>query len=125
MKAHARAVHDDVTAAQWVLAILMGLFVGACMLTAVAIPAWQAYAWLRYGVWHPVSIVDGLRVLASFFAAAGLDVSGFQSWLEAPGSWFGLHKLLSMLHASVGLWAGAFGGAYSVLEIGREARRSR
>jgi len=50
--------------------------------------------------------------------------SDFSSWLQSPGAWFGLHKLLSVLHASVGFWAASLGGVYLMNEAERDARHS-
>ena len=116
MNVHSRTGSGDHSSRELILAIPLLLFVGGCIVAALGIPAWQAYEWLRDGIWHPVSLIDVLQVLASFFAAAGTTPSDFQSWLHSPGTWLGLHKLLSVLHPSAGFWVASLGGVYLMNE---------
>jgi hypothetical protein len=69
-------------------------FVG--IVGAMAILAWQVYAWAKSGTWVPVSILDLLlRITRGTWSA----------WLRAPDDWIGLHGLLVICPAHVPLVA--------------------
>jgi len=99
------------------LQVALVLAVFGVILAGLAVPALQIYGWLRYGNWTPFSIIDSLRLVAELFADPESPPTRLAAWLESPSSWIGLHKLLSFLHASIGLWAVALGGAYLLQDM--------
>ena len=54
------------------------------------IPIWQAYNYLRYGIWEEVSC---LTILEYFNIRA--------DWVAEPDTWLGLHSILDWAHGSV------------------------
>jgi hypothetical protein len=67
----------------------------------------QLYRWARDGAWPRISASDGLVSLVSSCCARG-DGEGHMAdiarWLESPASWLGLHRILELLPASIGLF---------------------
>jgi hypothetical protein len=67
----------------------------------------QLYRWFRDGAWTRISTSDGLISLVTSCCTQG-DSEGRMAeiarWLEAPASWFGLHRVLDLLPASIGLF---------------------
>jgi hypothetical protein len=67
----------------------------------------QIYRWFRDGEWARISISDGLLSLVSSCCVredgAGAMVA-FAHWLEAPATWIGLHRVLEVLPATIGLF---------------------
>jgi hypothetical protein len=68
----------------------------------------QIFRWFRDGAWTRISTSDGLISLVTSCCTrengAGRMVE-FSRWLEAPASWFGLHRVLEVLPASVSLFS--------------------
>lgn len=68
----------------------------------------QLYHWFRDGQWTRISITDGLLSLVSSCCArdvgGGGAMAAFARWLEAPESWIGLHRVLEVIPASIGLF---------------------
>jgi hypothetical protein len=81
---------------------------GLCIVGAVLVWGWQVYRLAQTGDMPNVSTLD-------LMVRLGYELSGTRtdepSWLIAPNSWFGIHRLLNSLNAGVGLLicAGAFG----------------
>jgi hypothetical protein len=67
----------------------------------------QLYRWFRDGEWTRISISDGLLNVVSGCCArddgAG-TMAAFARWLDAPESWTGLHRVLEVVPASIGLF---------------------
>ncbi len=76
----------------------------ACFLGLISV---QIYRWFRDGEWTRISVSDGLLSLVSSCCAhsdgAG-TMAAFARWLEAPETWLGLHRVLEVLPATVGLF---------------------
>jgi hypothetical protein len=68
----------------------------------------QTYRWFRDGDWPHLSISDGLLSLVTSCCAedgsTGM-LANFANWLDAPESWLGLHKVLEVVPASIGLFS--------------------
>jgi hypothetical protein len=58
-----------------------------CLLIAAGLFIYQSVVWLHNGVWPDIRVYDPLF---SIFGPKALA----QSWLYAPGSWFGVHKIV-------------------------------
>jgi hypothetical protein len=73
----------------------------------LALVALQVYRWLREGEWTHIGVTDGLRSALERCCvsdgAAG-RLARLAQWLATPQSWLGLHKLLELLPASLGLF---------------------
>jgi hypothetical protein len=68
----------------------------------------QAYRWFRDGVWTHIGLNDGLRVGLVRCCVNGDDagrLARFARWLDAPTNWFGLHKVVEVIPASLALFA--------------------
>ncbi len=68
----------------------------------------QIFRWFRDGEWTRIAISDGLLSLVTSCCVHDGStgwLADFAHWLELPESWFGLHKVLEVLPASVGLFA--------------------
>ncbi|MFI4889239.1 MAG: hypothetical protein ACHQIL_01780 [Steroidobacterales bacterium] len=67
----------------------------------------QIYRWFRDGEWTRISISDGLLSLVTSCCVHVDDagtMAAFTRWLEAPQSWLGLHRVLEVLPATIGLF---------------------
>ena len=67
----------------------------------------QLYRWFRDGAWARISTSDGLISLVTSCCMRDGNASSmadFTHWLGAPGSWFGVHRILELLPASVSLF---------------------
>jgi len=68
----------------------------------------QIFRWFRDGAWTRISTSDGLISLVTSCCVRDNGAGRmweFSRWLEAPGSWFGLHRVLEVLPASVSLFS--------------------
>ena len=68
----------------------------------------QLYRWAHDGAWPRISASDGLIGLVTSAAArrrrrCGQD-GGLAHWLESPASWIGVHRVLELMPASIGLF---------------------
>lgn len=69
----------------------------------------QTYHWFRDGQWTHIGISDALFAILSSCCVkddgtgAGLFVT-FTRWLDQPEDWYGWHKILQVLPASIGLF---------------------
>jgi len=77
------------------------LCAAALFFAGPAIWAYQAYTWMRSGVWHSLSVVDGLVIV-------GVELD----WLYRPVDFIGVHKALEMAPASLVLMLLALVPAY-------------
>jgi hypothetical protein len=62
------------------------------MVSGAGILIWQAYQFLRIGLWNPISFTT----LLSF-----IGIPEFASWATYPTDWVGFHKVLSHIPASL------------------------
>ena len=74
--------------------------IGSIVLTLLLIGGlgvlgWQAYEYLRFGIWMPVSIITALEWMEI-------------QWAYFPTDWAGLHKLLKIIPLSAALIASAW-----------------
>jgi hypothetical protein len=67
----------------------------------------QLYRWAHDGAWPRISTSDGLISLVTSCCARA-DGAGRMAdiahWLESPASWIGLHRVLELVPASIGLF---------------------
>jgi hypothetical protein len=67
----------------------------------------QLLRWFRDGAWPHISASDGLISLVTSCCSRA-DGAGRMAdiarWLESPASWIGLHRVLELLPASIGLF---------------------
>jgi hypothetical protein len=78
-----------------------GLAAFLCLILA------QLYRWFRDGEWTHIGINDGLHSLLMTCCVREGDGGGLAAlvhWLEAPTDWLGLHKILEVVPASIGLF---------------------
>ncbi len=66
---------------------------GLVFLSGVGVTVYQAVLWLRDGVWSQLPL---LALFDYFF-----EGSAFQAWIQNPGSWYGLHTIVSWLLENV------------------------
>lgn len=71
------------------------LFIMAGLVLGSAVLLFQAYTYLRYGMWPPISLIDGLS-LVNF------------GWATNPTDWKGLHKILSKIPLSLVFFIAGF-----------------
>ena len=60
---------------------------------------WQAYNYLRHGVWQPISLIDALRYAN-------------MKWAIAPTDWIGLYRFLDWIPLAMLLTATGLGIAF-------------
>jgi len=68
----------------------------------------QLYRWFRDGAWTRISTSDGLTSLVTSCCMQDGStgrMADFAQWLGAPASWFGWHRVLELLPASVSLFS--------------------
>jgi hypothetical protein len=68
---------------------IAGVLGCAIIIAIPGIPIWQAYNYLRYGVWEEISC---LTILEYF------DVKS--DWVAEPNTWLGMHSVLEWTHGS-------------------------
>jgi len=66
----------------------------ALFLGAIGTLLYQAFAWMKYGAWPPLSALDGIEWLCTPEA---------YPWLYRPDDWIGFHKMLQMCPLSLAL----------------------
>jgi hypothetical protein len=89
------------------LRTLGGIVAYGCLTAFVCLVSMQTYRWFREGEWTHIGITDGLRATLLTCCVNEGDVghlAGFVHWLETPTDWFGWHKLLEVIPASIGLF---------------------
>jgi hypothetical protein len=68
----------------------------------------QVYRWFRDGAWAGISTSDGLISLVTSCCMQDANAgrtADFVRWLGTPGSWYGVHRILDVLPASVSLFS--------------------
>lgn len=79
--------------------LLQAIFGGCFILAGVGILGYQAYTFLKYGEWPPLSVIDAAKLVIN------------NPWLWSPTDWSGLHWILSKIPTSAAL----FGVGYVIL----------
>lgn len=74
---------------------ILGAF-SACFFGGLALLGWQAFQFLKYGAWPPISATAGL------YYVTGIE------WFASPSSWYGIHAVLEALNAGAALLITAF-----------------
>jgi hypothetical protein len=69
---------------------------------APSILIWQAYYYLRHGVWQPISLIDALRYVN-------------MKWAISPSDWIGLYHFLDWIPLSLLLLITGFSFAFVAL----------
>jgi hypothetical protein len=86
---------------------VLGAIIGyGCLAAFLSLIGLQVYRWFREGEWTHIGMIDGLRaIIAHLNIAEGATgrLARLSHWLDAPVDWLGLHKLLEVLPASLGL----------------------
>ena len=83
------------------LSLAVSLFSGLCVF------AWQIYEFLRFDIWHSVSLIDVLRIAE-------------MSWATSPNDWLGLHRILEWIPLSLLL---PITGVFCALMVGLQEDR--
>ena len=87
----------------------------ACFLTLIAT---QLYRWLRDGEWVGIGLSDALRsglLKCCVQPGDSGQLAKFVHWLDAPVDWLGLHKVLEVIPASVGLFLVSVAGNWLLI----------
>ncbi|MDE1923656.1 MAG: hypothetical protein KGL92_09980 [Gammaproteobacteria bacterium] len=79
----------------------------------IALVGLQLVRWFRNGEWTHIGISDGLRSLLGLWRLRdGGRLAGLAQWLDAPTDWYGWHRVLDVIPASVGLFALSIAGNF-------------
>jgi hypothetical protein len=84
-----------------------------CFLAFLYLVGVQVYGWFKDGEWTHIGLAQGLR--AGLIRCCVKDgdngrFATFLHWLDAPGTWLGLHKVLEAMPASLALFAVSIAG---------------
>jgi hypothetical protein len=78
-----------------------------CLAAFLCLVSVQVYRWLRDGEWTHIGITDGLRAVLVNCCVRDED-SGLGArivhWIDTPTDWFGWHKILEVVPATIGLF---------------------
>lgn len=89
----------SVTDSLWAAGTLLGL----------AVVGYQVFAWLKSGVWPPLTVSTVVLPLARG--------SGFAGWYANPTGWYGVHRVMEFL-LNLPLWCGCVvAGAASAARV--------
>jgi len=87
----------------------LGAVVGyGCLAAFMYLISLQIYRWLRAGEWMHFGVSEGMRAWLSRCCVNDGDtgqLASFVRWLDTPAGWLGLHKVLDVVPASLGLFA--------------------
>jgi hypothetical protein len=75
----------------------------------------QLYRWFRDGEWTHIGLTDGLHIVLMRCCVNEGDtgrLAALVHWLEAPADWLGLHTLLEVVPASIGLFVLSVAGNF-------------
>ncbi len=105
--------------------ILGAIVAYGAFLACIALVGLQLYRWFRAGEWTHIGISDGLRSLLGYccLRGGGGRLAEFAQWLDAPTDWFGWHRLLDVVPASVGLFVLSVIGNFVRIRAGELADR--
>jgi len=95
------------------IALWIGCGAGAgvgygCLAAFLYLISLQIYRWFREGEWTHIGVSDGMRVALAHCCVKDGDtgrLAAMSHWLDAPVDWLGLHKVLEVVPASLGLFA--------------------
>jgi hypothetical protein len=79
-----------------------------CLAAFVLLLGAQIYRWFRDGEWTHFGLSEGLRDGLARCCVRDGDtgrLATFVHWLDAPVDWLGLHQVLEVVPASLGLFA--------------------
>jgi len=79
-----------------------------CLAAFLGLISVQIYRWFRDGEWTRFGVSEGLR--AGLLRCCVRDgdtgyLAALVRWLDSPVDWLGLHKVLEVMPASLGLFA--------------------
>ena len=69
---------------------------------------WQVIKWFRDGTWTHIGVTDAMRAGLVRCCVRDGDsgrLAQFVQWVDVPSTWFGLHKVLEVVPASLLLFA--------------------
>jgi len=79
-----------------------------CLAAFLCLISAQVYRWFRDGEWTHIGITDGLRTVLVDCCVRDADTglfARFVHWIDTPTDWFGWHKILEVIPASIGLFS--------------------
>jgi hypothetical protein len=79
-----------------------------CLAAFLCLITVQVYRWLKDGEWTHIGITDGLRAVLINCCVRDPDSGLFAHvvhWIDTPTDWFGWHKILEVIPASIGLFS--------------------
>jgi hypothetical protein len=85
--------------------LIGGLLIAAGALVGIGMVAWQAYWYLRDGLWEALSLITALQWLGV-------------RWASAPMGWYGLHKVLDAVPLSIASALAGFALGAAAVAIG-------
>jgi len=86
-----------------------------CLAAFLCLISVQVYRWLKDGEWTHIGITDGLRAVLVGCCVREGDTGLFAHlvhWIDTPTDWFGWHKILEVVPASIGLFTLSIGGNF-------------
>jgi hypothetical protein len=91
-----------------VLRLAGGIIAYGCLAAFLCLIGVQLYRWFREGEWTRIGITDGLRATLVNCCVRDGDtgvLANLVHWLDTPTDWFGWHRVLEVIPASIGLFA--------------------
>jgi len=85
-----------------------GIIAYGCLAAFLCLIAVQLYRWFREGEWTRIGISDGLRATLVGCCVKEGDsglLANLVHWLDTPTDWFGWHRVLEVIPASIGLFS--------------------
>jgi hypothetical protein len=86
----------------------VGAVIGyGCLAAFLCLISVQVYRWLRDGEWTHIGITDGLRAVLINCCVRDADTglsARLVHWIDTPTDWFGWHKILEVIPATIGLF---------------------
>ncbi len=86
-----------------------------CLTAFLCLISIQVYRWLKDGEWTHIGITDGLRTVLVSCCVRDADTglsAHLVHWIDTPTDWFGWHKVLEVIPASIGLFALSIAGNF-------------
>lgn len=87
----------------------LGALIGyGCLALFLALITFQVYRWMHDGEWTHVGLSEALHLALLRCGVNPGDTGHLASlvqWLDTPVHWLGLHRVLEVLPASLGLFA--------------------
>ncbi len=92
----------------------LGAVIGyGCLIAFLFLVSMQIYHWFRDGEWTHVGLGDGLRISLVRCCVNDSDsgrLADFLQWLNSPGAWLGLHRVVEVIPASLALFLASMAG---------------